>query len=49
MKYDKIYIELKELCNLCECIVESFKARGYTLNNIVKVRIAELENITLYD
>jgi hypothetical protein len=43
----EIYLEVKEMYNQFESVVEAFKLRGYSLNNITKIRVAALENVTL--
>jgi Recombination, repair and ssDNA binding protein UvsY len=43
----QIYLEVREVYDKCKSIVESFKQRSYSLNNIVKLRENELENITI--
>lgn len=43
----ELYLEVKEVYDKCRAIVEAFKQRSYSLNNIVKIREAELENITI--
>lgn len=43
----EIYLEVKELYNKYESIVETFKSRGYALNNITKIRVAALEDVTI--
>ena len=43
----QIYIEVKYLYDRCRSLVDSFKQRSYALNNIVKVRESELQDITI--
>lgn len=43
----QIYVEVKYLYDRCKSLVDSFKQRSYALNNIVKVRENELEDITI--
>lgn len=40
----EMYLEVQELHNKYEAVVEAFKARGYALNNIVKLRTSSVEN-----
>lgn len=47
IKYYEMYLIIKELYDKCKSIVEAFKQRSYSLNNIVKIRERELENITI--
>ena len=49
LKYHKIYLEIKELHNMLVSIVDQFKNRAYTLNNLVKIYMSSLEDITLYE
>ncbi len=39
---NELFLEVRELYEKFESAVESFKARGYALNNIVKIRVADL-------
>ena len=41
------YLEIDELYQKFDSVVESFKARGYALNNITKIRVASLEDVTI--
>ena len=41
------YLAVKEVYGLYESAVECFKARGYALNNITKIRVASLEDVIL--
>lgn len=43
----QIYLEVREVYDKCKSIVEAFKQRSYSLNNIVRLRENELENITI--
>lgn len=43
----KLYLEVRETYEKCKSIVDAFKQRAYSLNNIVKIREHELENITI--
>lgn len=47
IKMHQVLLEVEELYDKCKSIVESFKQRSYCLNNIVKIRESELENITI--
>lgn len=44
--HEKLLV-VKELASQFESIVESFKARGYALNNITRIRVASLEDVVL--
>ena len=44
--YEK-YLAVKEVYGLYESIVDAFRARGYALNNITKIRVASLEDVIL--
>jgi hypothetical protein len=41
------FLAVKEMYGLFESTVECFKARGYALNNITKIRVASLEDVIL--
>ncbi len=41
------YLEAKEKYDIAKSIVKSFEQRSYSLNNIVRIRENELENITI--
>lgn len=43
----EIYLEVKEMYNKYQMIVDAFTSRGYALNNITKIRVAALEDVTL--
>jgi hypothetical protein len=43
----EIYIEMEELYKQFESAVESFKARGYALNNITKIKVAQISDVIL--
>jgi hypothetical protein len=47
LKYKRIYLEINEMYNMLVSIAEQFKNRAYTLNNLVKIHIASLQDITL--
>ena len=49
LKYKRIYIEINEMFNLLSSISDQFKNRAYTLNNLVKIYTASLEDITLFE
>lgn len=41
------FLEVKEKYDIAKSIVKSFEQRSYSLNNIVRIRENELENITI--
>lgn len=43
----EIYLEVKEVYDRYASIVEAIKFRGYSLNNITKARVANMENASL--
>ena len=43
----QLYLEVKEMYDRFESIVSSFTSRGYSLNNITKIRVASLEDVEL--
>lgn len=43
----ELYLEIKELYDKFDSVVEAFRARGFALNNLTKLRIADLENETV--
>ena len=47
IRYQQLYLEVKEMYEKCKAIVDAFRQRSYSLNNIVKIRENELENITI--
>jgi hypothetical protein len=49
LKYYKIYLRCKEMYTKSKSIVESMSQRGYSLNNITKIKVAALEDTVLYD
>jgi len=49
LKYKQIYLDVYEMYNMLSSISEQFKNRAFMLNNIIKIRTAALEDITLYD
>ena len=49
LKYKRIYLEINEMYGMLSSISDQFKNRAYTLNNIVKILVASLEDITLHD
>jgi hypothetical protein len=49
IKYKQIYLDVYEMYNMLSSISEQFKNRAFMLNNIIKIRAAALEDITLYD
>jgi hypothetical protein len=48
-KINRVYLEIKEMHDTLDSICDQFKNRAFTLNNIVKIRVAALEDITLYE
>jgi hypothetical protein len=48
LKYKRVQIEINEMFNLLSSISDQFKNRAYTLNNLVKIYTAALEDITLF-
>lgn len=40
-------LAVKELATLYESAVDAFKARGYALNNITRIRVASLEDVVI--
>lgn len=49
MKVNRTYLHVKELYDTLDSIVEQFRSRAFTLNNIIKIRVASLEGISLYE
>lgn len=49
LKVNRIYLEIKEMHDIVDGIVEQFKNRAYTLTNLTKIRVAALQDVTLYD
>lgn len=47
LKVHAVYVEIKRVYDECRSLVESFKQRSYSLNNLVKIYEKELENITI--
>jgi len=47
LKMFEIYLEVKEVHDQYSAVVEAFKSRGYALNNITKIRVAALEDVTI--
>lgn len=45
----KLFLIAKEVHAKSDMVANNFAQRSYTLNNIVKIREKELENITLYE
>lgn len=43
----EIYLEVNEVYGQFSAAVEAFKMRGYALNNITKIRVANMENVIL--
>lgn len=48
IKMYQIYLEVKELYSLADSIVNQYIQRGYTLMNAVRIRTADIQDITLY-
>lgn len=44
LKIYEIYLEVKELHDKFNSVVESFKSRGYALNNVTKLVVAEAQD-----
>lgn len=44
LRANELYLEVKELRDMYEAIVEGFITRGYSLNNITRARVAQLED-----
>ncbi len=42
-----LYLEVKDLYDKYDGIVNAFTSRGYSLNNITKIRVASLEDVEL--
>ena len=47
LKVHEKYLAVKEVYGLYDSVVECFRARGYALNNITKIRVASLEDVIL--
>lgn len=47
LKYKTIYIEINEMYNALVAVCDQFKNRAYTLTNLVKLKVAEVEEILL--
>lgn len=47
LKQQEIYLEIKETHAKYEAVCEAFRARGYALNNITKIRVASLEDVLI--
>lgn len=43
----EIYLEIKEVYSKYEAVCNAFQSRGYSLNNITKIRIASLESAVI--
>lgn len=48
IKIYEIYLNVKELYNKLESIVENFRDRAWVLDRLVKIRIASLQDVTLF-
>ncbi len=42
-----LYLEVKEMYEKYDAVVSAFTSRGYSLNNITKIRVASLEDVEL--
>lgn len=47
IKHNEYFLEVKELAEKCKSIVSAFEQRGYSLNNLVKIREHELEHVII--
>lgn len=47
LNMNELYLEIKELHGKYESIVDSYKARGFALNNITKIKISEASEYIL--
>jgi hypothetical protein len=47
LKYKQIHLDIEAMYSLLASISEQFKNRAYTLNNLVKIYTASLQDITL--
>lgn len=43
----EVFLEVKELYDRYDAVIEAFKSRGYALNNITKIRVSALEDVTI--
>lgn len=43
----EIYLEIKEIYDKYQAVCDAFQTRGYALNNIVKIRVVSLEDVTI--
>lgn len=43
----EVYLEIKEVYEKYESVCEAFRSRGYSLNNITKIRVASLEDVVI--
>lgn len=44
---NELFLEVQELYKKYEAIVDAFRSRGFALNNITKIRISQMEDVTL--
>lgn len=44
LDYYELYLAVKELYDKYDSVVDAFRSRGYSLNNITKIRVAALED-----
>ena len=47
LKISGIYLEVKDLHDRYVGVVDAFRSRGFALNNITKIRVAALEDVTI--
>jgi len=47
LKKLEVYLEIKEIYEKYEAVCKAFDSRGYALNNITKIRVASLEDVTV--
>jgi hypothetical protein len=43
----ELYLEVKDLHDRYAAVVDAFRSRGFALNNITKIRVAALEDVTI--
>lgn len=47
LSQNEIYLEIKETYEKYVAVCDAFRARGYALNNITKIRVASLEDVLI--
>lgn len=47
LKASGIYLEVKDLHDRYVGVVDAYRSRGFALNNITKIRVAALEDVTI--